>query len=112
MSMAGELGVDTATRRSVLFTALRHDAGIAVRELPEGEDGSGGHAATGAWVASRMGLDERVAEAIRCSHERWDGAGRPQGLAMKQVPVQSLIVSAVHWACASRRIPRARCSPR
>ena len=97
-AVAERLDLDAATRRSVLYTGLLHDAGAAVRALPEGVDGRGGHTAAGAWVASRFGLDEHVQEAIRCSHERWDGRGRPRRLAMDQVPLESLIVSAAHWA--------------
>lgn len=104
VSVATRLGVEAATRRSVLYAALLHDSGVAVRDFPGGADpggaeGSGGHTAAGAWVASRFGLDQRIQDAIRCTHERWDGQGRPHGLAMEQVPLESLIVSSAHWAC-------------
>ena len=98
VAVARQLGLDAASRRVVLHGALLHDAGVAVGELPPGVEDSGGHTAAGAWVAGRFGFDERVQEAIRCSHERWDGEGRPRGLAMTEVPLESLIISAAHWA--------------
>ena len=99
VTVAMRLGVGAATRRSVLYAALLHDSGVAVREVPGETEGDGGHTAAGAWVASRFGLERRIQDAIRCTHERWDGQGRPRGLAMEQAPLESLIVSAAHWAC-------------
>lgn len=98
-AVAARLGLDAATRRTVLYAALLHDSGVAVGELPKGVDRDGGHTAAGAWVASRFGLDDRVQDAIRCTHERWDGEGRPRALAMTEVPLESLMIAAAHWAC-------------
>ena len=98
-AVAARLGEDAATRRTVLYAALLHDSGVAVGELPEGVDREGGHTAAGAWVASRFGLDDRIQDAIRCTHERWDGEGRPNGLVMTEVPLESLMIAAAHWAC-------------
>ena len=98
-AVAAQLGLDAATRRTVLYAALLHDSGVAVGELPEGVDRDGGHTAAGAWVASRFGLDDRIQDAILCTHERWDGDGRPSGLVMTEVPVESLMIAAAHWAC-------------
>lgn len=84
-------------RRIVRYAALLHDAGIALRSLPDGSQPFGGHLATGAWVADALGLSRDVQEAIRNSHERWDGGGRPYGRSMREIPRAALLVSAAHW---------------
>lgn len=98
MTFASRLGLDAAARRQVLYTGLLHDSGVAVKDLPAGVDVSGGHTAAGAWIASLLGLDAEIQQAIRCTHERWDGEGRPERLAMSDIPVASLLVIAAHWA--------------
>jgi HD-GYP domain-containing protein (c-di-GMP phosphodiesterase class II) len=52
------------------------------------------HATRGAEIAGRMrDIPERLAEAIRHHHERWDGAGYPDGLSGTQIPLWSRIIS-------------------
>lgn len=96
-AFARALKLSATARRRVAYTALLHDAGVAVRALPDEVDGAGGHTAAGAWVAELMGLESEVQTAIRATHERWDGEGRPHRLAMDDVPVEALLVSAAHW---------------
>lgn len=97
MAFGGRLQLDGGSRRRLLYASLLHDAGVAVRELPAGVDSTGGHTAAGAWVASLIGLDQETQHVIQCSHERWDGDGRPYRLAMMDVPVESLAIIAAHW---------------
>jgi HD-GYP domain-containing protein (c-di-GMP phosphodiesterase class II) len=97
LAVGRRLGLEARVKHRLLYTALLHDAGVAVRTLPEDFDATGGHTAAGAWVASLFGLNEQVQEAIRCTHERWDGEGRPQGLAMAAIPEEALLVGAAHW---------------
>ena len=97
LQIAAELGMEPAGRARVLYTGLLHDAGVAVRWFPGSEHA--GHVEAGAWVASRFDLDEYVQDAIRSTHERWDGSGRPLGLSMTDVPAESRIVAAAHWTC-------------
>ena len=99
LAVAGRLQMDAVQRRRVAYAALLHDAGVPVRDVPEGTDPTGGHTAAGAWVAALFGLEEDVQNAIRATHERWDGTGRPARMAMAEIPVDALIVSAAHWAC-------------
>lgn len=91
------LGLDGDVRNRTRYVALLHDSGVAVRDLPSSVAPEGGHTAAGAWVAELMGLDTEIQHAIRCTHERWDGAGRPFELSMREIPLESLLVSAAHW---------------
>ncbi len=98
LAVAEQLGIGALQRGNILFAGLLHDSGIAIRGLPEGVDTVGGHTAAGAWVASRFALDDVVQRTILCSHERWDGDGRPAGLVGSDVPLESRLVAAAHWA--------------
>lgn len=101
LSVAKELGLNASVRRRILNAALLHDAGIAVHHPDEeagGPDSTTGHTEAGAWVAARFGLTDDVQAAIRSTHERWDGDGRPAGLTMTEIPIESLVISAAHWA--------------
>ena len=91
LGIADVFGMTSVERRRVLGAALLHDAGVAVRT-------GAGHLEGGAWVAERFGLDEGVKNAIRHTHERWDGQGRPNALSGDAIPLEALIVSAAHWA--------------
>lgn len=95
---AERLGLNAQARHDVLMASLLHDSGVAVRTLPSEVSPQGGHTAAGAWVAARLGLGEAAQGAIRNSHERWDGTGRPLGLAEDAIPVEALLVAGAHWA--------------
>ena len=90
LQLADRIGIEDGERDRLLYVALLHDAGVAVRELPGEVDPVGGHTAAGAWAASLFGLDDEVQSAIRATHERWDGEGRPRGIAMAAIPDASL----------------------
>ena len=96
-AIAKRMGLHSDVRERTRHVALLHDSGVAVRDLPSSVAPEGGHTAAGAWVAELMGLDAEVQHAIRCTHERWDGAGRPFEFSMRQIPLESLLVSAAHW---------------
>lgn len=98
-AIAQQVDLDAATCRRIVAAALLHDSGVAVRHLPVGFDRTGGHVAAGAWVAERFGFEPAVGAVIRQTHERWDGDGRPLGLASAEIRVEALIVSAAHWVC-------------
>src|SRR5947209_19618146 len=48
LAFARRLHLEAPVRRRVLYTALLHDSGVAVRELPPDLDPAGGHTAAGA----------------------------------------------------------------
>ena len=52
------------------------------------------HLELGANVASDLGFDEHVRQAIVCHHERWDGQGYPNGLKGEAIPLAGRIVAA------------------
>ena len=97
LAIARRMGMEARAKHRLLYVALLHDAGVAVRDLPENFDATGGHTAAGAWAAGLLGLNKPVQAAIRASHERWDGEGRPHGLAMAEIPEEALLVIAAHW---------------
>jgi diguanylate cyclase (GGDEF)-like protein len=50
------------------------------------------HPTIGASILSAAPVLARVAEIVRATHERYDGAGYPQGLSAQQIPLASRIV--------------------
>ena len=53
-----------------------------------------GHAAAGGDLVGRIDAFAHLAPAVRASHERWDGAGYPDGLAGEQIPLAARIIAA------------------
>jgi diguanylate cyclase (GGDEF)-like protein/PAS domain S-box-containing protein len=53
------------------------------------------HSAIGYRIAMASAELRSIAEYILCHHERWDGAGYPQGLSGKNIPLLSRVISIV-----------------
>jgi HD-GYP domain-containing protein (c-di-GMP phosphodiesterase class II) len=53
------------------------------------------HPAIGDSIVSELGLSPEERSIIRHHHERWDGAGYPDGLAGNDIPLLARIVSVV-----------------
>jgi HD-GYP domain-containing protein (c-di-GMP phosphodiesterase class II) len=51
------------------------------------------HTVVGERIVGRVPGLEAVADAVRASHERWDGLGYPDGLAGTDIPLVARIVS-------------------
>jgi putative nucleotidyltransferase with HDIG domain len=68
------------------------------------------HPVIGANMLSQLGLWERERQIIRCHHERFDGAGYPDGLARDEIPFLARILSVAdaYDAMASDRAYRQR----
>jgi HD-GYP domain-containing protein (c-di-GMP phosphodiesterase class II) len=104
IAVADRLGLDGRQRRNVEFGALLHDVGkIAIpKEIlhkpgkltPDEWVVMETHTIEGQRMLDRVGgvLGE-VGQIVRSSHERWDGAGYPDGLGGEQIPLESCIVS-------------------
>jgi two-component system cell cycle response regulator len=51
------------------------------------------HTLTGEWILSAAPALTTVAKLVRSTHERWDGAGYPDGLAGERIPLEARIVA-------------------
>jgi two-component system cell cycle response regulator len=60
------------------------------------------HTLTGEWILSAAPALASVAKLVRSSHERWDGAGYPDGLIGEQIPLESRIVAVCDAYAAMR----------
>jgi len=132
-AVAEEMLIDPASRQELEFAALLHDVGkIGIPKeilnkpaaLTESEfEIMKTHTIEGQFLLDRIGgLLGRVGETVRSCHERWDGAGYPDGLAGEQTPLAARIVfacdafsamttdrpyrSAMSWAAALEELRR------
>ena len=101
LEVAAELGVGPEDSTSVGQVALLHDIGKvgvpdAILQKPGRLTGPEWevmreHPSIGAQIVSAIGSLSHLAPAVRAEHERWDGAGYPDGLAGDAVPLPSRI---------------------
>jgi HD-GYP domain-containing protein (c-di-GMP phosphodiesterase class II) len=102
--VARELGLGGDERRNVEFAALLHDIGKIV--IPDEIINKPGALEPHEWeiikthtIAGQQMLDRvggplcEVGRIVRGSHERWDGAGYPDGLAGPDIPREAAIVA-------------------
>ena len=103
VAVAHRLGMDDAACRLVGYAGLMHDVGkVAVRtevltkpgRLDPGElDEMKQHVVVGAQMLERIPFLAEVAPLVRSSHERWDGAGYPDGLSGEAIPTGARVIS-------------------
>ncbi len=104
LEVARELGLNVEQQRMVEFGALLHDIGkIAVPKEIVNKPGAldpdeweiiKTHTVEGQRMLERVGgFMGRVGLIVRCHHERWDGAGYPDGLHGAQIPLEARIIS-------------------
>jgi putative nucleotidyltransferase with HDIG domain len=105
LSVADALGLDASHRRVVEFAALLHDVGkirvpktIITKRGPLDDDEwtiIRRHTIDGeAMLCQVGGALVEVGRIVRASHERYDGAGYPDGLAGETIPLEARIVTA------------------
>ena len=97
-----ELGLDERQRRALRYGAIFHDIGkIAIPDailnkagpLDESEIAAvHTHPEVGEQILSPVPFLADVREIVRHDHERWDGAGYPDGLQGEQIPLGARIV--------------------
>ena len=98
-----QLGLSARDRRLAEFTALLHDVGKiripkAIINKPGALDPKERaiietHTIEGERLLKRVGgLLEEVGHLVRSCHERWDGAGYPDGLREQEIPLVARIV--------------------
>jgi HD-GYP domain-containing protein (c-di-GMP phosphodiesterase class II) len=103
VAVADELGIDQSSRQELEIAALLHDVGkIAIpKEIltkpsaltDEEFEIMKTHTVEGQALLSRVGgLLGRVGEIVRSCHERWDGAGYPDGLRAEEIPLAARVV--------------------
>jgi putative nucleotidyltransferase with HDIG domain len=102
LGVASKLRLGEERKREVELGALMHDVGkIAIP--PEILNKPGPlddeewrlmrtHTAEGQRILERIGLSD-VAKVVRSHHERWDGAGYPDGLSGTQIPVAARVIA-------------------
>jgi len=105
LDVAQELGLDADRKRYVEFGALLHDVGkIAVPKEIINKPGKldeqeweiiKTHTIEGQKMLEKIGgFMCEIGHIVRASHERWDGAGYPDGLHGEAIPLEARIVSA------------------
>jgi putative nucleotidyltransferase with HDIG domain len=103
LKVADGMGLDSTRRRNVEFGALLHDIGKIA--IPKEIINRPGPLSDEEWIlmkrhtleGERMlrrvgGVLGDVGAIVRSSHERWDGAGYPDGLAGDDIPIEACIV--------------------
>ena len=104
LAVADALGLPAEQRRNVEFGALLHDVGKVA--IPKEIINKPGPLDDAEWEIVRThtvegqrmldqvgGIMQAVGLVVRASHERWDGAGYPDGLSEEDIPIEARIVS-------------------
>jgi putative nucleotidyltransferase with HDIG domain len=105
LEVAEELGLDEHERHNVELAALLHDIGkIVIPDMIINKPGPLSddewalmktHTIEGQRMLDRVGgVLREVGLIVRASHERWDGAGYPDGLAGERIPREATVVAA------------------
>ena len=96
-----ELHLDDELMRRIEIAAMLHDVGkIALSDevlrqknlSPRQERATQEHATLGAKLVESLG-DPGIPVWVRAHHERWDGAGYPDGLAASGIPYEARIIA-------------------
>jgi diguanylate cyclase (GGDEF)-like protein len=102
-AVAQLIGLPDSQSRSLRYCALLHDigklgvrselltkpSGLTAEEYAEVQR----HSSVGAALLERIPLLADIAPLVRAVHERWDGAGYPDGLTAVAIPIEARIVA-------------------
>jgi putative nucleotidyltransferase with HDIG domain len=102
VEIAEDLGLEPVHRQPVRYAALTHDIGkISVPSEILGKPGALSeaewaimrrHTIVGAQMLARISFFAEVHPLVRGHHERWDGAGYPDGLRGAEIPLGARIL--------------------
>jgi HD-GYP domain-containing protein (c-di-GMP phosphodiesterase class II) len=102
--IALRMSLSSAQARDVRYAAMLHDLGkvavpseILLKPGPLTDEEwvtMRSHAAIGGELVGRIDAFAHLAPAVRASHERWDGAGYPDGLVGEGIPLAARIIAA------------------
>jgi len=102
--VALRLGLTRGEARDVRYAAMLHDVGkVAVPNEVLFKPGPLNqeewavmrrHVTVGGELVERIDAFAHLAPAVRASHERWDGAGYPDGLSGEAIPLTARIIAA------------------
>ena len=102
--VALRMSLSGAEARDARYAALLHDIGkvavpseILLKPGPLTDEEwliMRSHAVIGGELVARIDAFAHLAQAVRASHERWDGEGYPDGLAGEEIPLAARIISA------------------
>ncbi len=105
VAIAQELGLSENEIEALRAAALLHDIGkLAVPEhiinkpgklTPEEFEKMKIHPIVGAEILERVAFPYPVAPIVRSHHERWDGAGYPDGLKREEIPIGARVLAVV-----------------
>lgn len=114
-TVAAHLGLSDDAVEEIRLTGRLHDIGkIGTREVvlnkqgpltPEEYEHVKQHVLTGSQLLSPLGNLRPVVSGVRHHHERWDGAGYPDGLRGEDIPLVARIIGAAEVydaLCTSR----------
>jgi putative nucleotidyltransferase with HDIG domain len=115
VQVGAEFGLDEDALRDLRYAAIFHDIGkIAIPDailnkpgpLDQGElEVIKRHPIVGEQILAPVPFLEQVRRIVRHDHERWDGAGYPDGLKGRQIPIGArivLVVDAFHAMVSDR----------
>lgn len=93
--IAHEIKLDATRKERLHFAAMLHDIGMLKIDASRHLDPKAvhSHPLIGARMLSRIRLWEPLAPIVLHHHERWDGAGHPEGLAGDATPLESRIIA-------------------
>jgi len=102
--VARRMALSESRARDVRLAAMLHDIGkiavpseILLKPGPLTDEEwvqMRRHAAVGGELVARISSFAHLADAVRASHERWDGGGYPDGLAGQDIPLAARIIAA------------------
>jgi diguanylate cyclase (GGDEF)-like protein/putative nucleotidyltransferase with HDIG domain len=116
LQMARHLGLDSGQQRVLAQASLLHDVGKLglprdlLRKLgpltPEERAVVAQHVTKGVALLRTLDVNEAVVAVVSAHHERWDGAGYPQGLAGDAIPLEARILAVAdsYDAMTSQRV--------